>query len=405
MLESELRKRFVIVTALLMSLVLTIFYTAMHFYYNYWFDQDTLSFIDWVADSESKRMLVGNQPENYDISEWVDSESVIAAVVTQKGDIIIEKHIGTHGSDGISEELLNDIMNRDTDDYKSGEYIYTVRDLSNDKFLIVTANTDVGIAKPMRLITKAALVLLALTLMAAITFLLSKFVTKPAAAAMLREKQFISDASHELKTPLGAISINAQALSSRLPESYDDLKKYTENIQRESDRMNRLVERLLMLSRIEEGKGGCKKRISLSDCVEEMILTFESVAFEKGLAYESDVDEDLFIKGDEDEIKQLGAILIDNAIKHSNDHGSIEISLKKRAGKALLAVTNTGKGIYPQELEHVFERFYKTDEARSSGSFGLGLAIAKAITDEHGASISVESELDGSTKFEVIFGL
>ena len=388
-----------------MTIVLTIFYTATHFYYSYWFDQDTLSFIDWVADSEYKRITSGETPDVYETGGFTDSDSVIAALVTPTGDVFIEKHIGLSDSDSISQELLYDIMNGNADDYKSGSYIYTVRKLPDDRMLIVTADTDSGSAKPMRLVTRAALVLLGLALMAGITFLLSKFVTKPALLAMLREKQFVSDASHELKTPLGAISINAQALSSRLPESDEGLKKYTDNILRESERMNRLVERLLMLSRIEEGKGGIKKRICLSNCVQEMILTYESVAYEKGLAYKSDVDDNIFIKGDEDEIKQLGAILIDNAIKHSDDNGIIEISLKKRSGKALLTVTNTGKGIAPDELEHVFERFYKTDQARSSGSFGLGLAIAKAITDEHGASINVESEIGGKTTFEVTFGL
>ncbi len=404
-MESELRKRFVIVTALLVTIVLAVFYTATHFYYSYWFDQDTLSFINWVADSEYKRIVSGETPDDCETVDITDSDSVTAAVVTPKGDIFIEKYIGTPDSDSTSQDLLYDIMNGNTDDYKSGSYIYTVRKLHDGRLLIVTADTDSGSTKPMRLATRAALVLLGLALMAGITFLLSKFVTKPAAAAMLREKQFVSDASHELKTPLGAISINAQALSSRLSESDECLKKYTDNILRESERMNRLVEKLLMLSRIEEGKGGGKKRISLSDGIEEMILTYESVAFEKGLSYESDVDEDIFIKGNEDEIKQLGAILIDNAIKHSDEHGSIEISLKKRPGKAILTVTNTGKGISPDELEHVFERFYKTDQARSSSSFGLGLAIAKAIIDDHGAAVTVESEPEEKTIFEVTFGL
>ena len=394
-----------IVTALLVTIVLAVFYTATHFYYSYWFDQDTLSFINWVADSEYKRIVSGETPDDCETVDITDSDSVTAAVVTPKGDIFIEKYIGTPDSDSTSQDLLYDIMNGNTDDYKSGSYIYTVRKLHDGRLLIVTADTDSGSTKPMRLATRAALVLLGLALMAGITFLLSKFVTKPAAAAMLREKQFVSDASHELKTPLGAISINAQALSSRLSESDECLKKYTDNILRESERMNRLVEKLLMLSRIEEGKGGGKKRISLSDGIEEMILTYESVAFEKGLSYESDVDEDIFIKGNDDEIKQLGAILIDNAIKHSDEHGSIEISLKKRPGKAILTVTNTGKGISPDELEHVFERFYKTDQARSSSSFGLGLAIAKAIIDDHGAAVTVESEPEEKTIFEVTFGL
>lgn len=404
-MESELRKKFVIVTVTLMTLVLAIFYTAMHFYYSYWFDQDTLSFIEWVADSESHRIWSSGDSDNYDLNEWVDSESVIAAVVTKKGDVVVEKHIGMSESDGISDELLDKIIDHNADDYRSGDYIYTVRELPGNKLLIVTANTDAGNAKPMRLLTKAALIALGVALMAAITFLLSRFVTKPAAAAMMREKQFVSDASHELKTPIGAISINAQALSSCIMECDTKSQRYIDNILKESDRMNRLVERLLMLSKIEEKKTDEKMRLSLSECIEEMALTYESVAYEKGLQYESDIESGISIKGSEDDIKQLATILIDNAIKHANENGMIRIYLRKNACKAEFSVENTGKGILPEELPHVFERFYKTDSSRSSGSFGLGLAIAKAITERQGAHITAESKPGETTRFEVIFNL
>ena len=404
-MESELRKKFVIVTVTLMTLVLAIFYTAMHFYYSYWFDQDTLSFIEWVADSESQRIWSGGDSDNYDLNEWVDSESVIAAVVTKKGDVVVEKHIGMSESDGISDELLDKIIDHNADDYRSGDYIYTVRELPGNKLLIVTANTDAGNAKPMRLLTKAALIALGVALMAAITFLLSRFVTKPAAAAMMREKQFVSDASHELKTPIGAISINAQALSSCIMECDTKSQRYIDNILKESDRMNRLVERLLMLSKIEEKKTDEKMRLSLSECIEEMALTYESVAYEKGLQYESDIESGISIKGSEDDIKQLATILIDNAIKHANENGMIRIYLRKNACKAEFSVENTGKGILPEELPHVFERFYKTDSSRSSGSFGLGLAIAKAITERQGAHITAESKPGETTRFEVVFNL
>ena len=259
------------------------------------------------------------------------------------------------------------------------------------------AETGNGDRSPLRFVTTALLIAAGVAALLLITLYLSRFVTAPAKVAMLREKQFVSDASHELKTPLGAISINAQALASK---GNDD--RHLQNILTESERMSRLIERLLTLSKLEETADIPKTAFSLSSCAEEMALTYESVAYDKGIDYSYEIAESISFYANEDDLRQLMAILIDNAIKHTEADGHIHISLNEHSGRIALCVENTGKGIASEDLPHIFERFYQADNARTDSSFGLGLAIAKRLTQRNHGSISVISDL-GRTRFTVTF--
>lgn len=259
-------------------------------------------------------------------------------------------------------------------------------------------DTSDGTNTVVRILTSVVLVCVGVLILLLITVYLSRFVTKPAKAAMEREKQFISDASHELKTPLGAISINAQALKTK-----DRDNKHIRNILSESERMNRLIERLLILSKLDENADVQKNAFSLSSCTEEMALTYESVAYDKGIDYSYDIADSISFYANEDDIRQLIAILIDNAIKHTDERNSIKITLSENSGSIKLSVENTGSGISAEDIPHIFERFYKADSARSDNSFGLGLAIAKAVTERNGGTISVRSEAGIGTCFTVEF--
>ena len=231
-----------------------------------------------------------------------------------------------------------------------------------------------------------------------ITVYLSRYVTEPARKALEREKQFVTDASHELKTPLGAISANAQAL-----EMNEGNIAYINNIISETSRMNRLIERLLTLSRIEEEVVPKRELFSLSEVLEEEILTYESVAFDKKRRMEYEIQESVKIRGDADEIRQLIVILLDNAIKNAGEGGKIEITLSQHNNEVLLSVRNNGELIKSNDMEHIFERFYTGDLSRHGDSFGLGLSIAKAIVDNHGGTIDASSNIEEGTVFVIRF--
>lgn len=233
-----------------------------------------------------------------------------------------------------------------------------------------------------------------------ISLLLANLMVTPVEEAFEKQKRFISDASHELKTPLTVISANADVLEGDIGQN-----KYLSYIQSEASRMNSLVNNLLVLAKLD---GRTNKIIfrefDLSHAVLSIALTFESTAFEENKKYELNIDAGLKYMGESEKIKQVIAILIDNAIKHTDDEGLVEVALKKSGDKIHIEVFNEGQGIPENEQAKIFERFYRCDESRSkeTGGYGLGLAIAKSIIDEHHGKIKVESDVGKWAKFIVV---
>ncbi|MDO4283193.1 MAG: HAMP domain-containing sensor histidine kinase [Clostridia bacterium] len=229
---------------------------------------------------------------------------------------------------------------------------------------------------------------------------LTSWMIKPVLETFEKQKQFITDASHELKTPLSVIMASADALGNDPSE-----KKWLNNIKSESERMNRLISSLLNLARVENGvtKDECSE-INLSKLIEMSVLTFEGMIYEKNIELEYKIEGNLNLTCNPDQIKQLMAILIDNAIKHSEKKGKIKVSLKKERNSYIVEVANKGKAIPKGEEKRIFERFYRVDEARNRNDnrYGLGLAIANNIVLNHNGEISAKSEGDYTT-FKVEF--
>ena len=225
---------------------------------------------------------------------------------------------------------------------------------------------------------------------------------RPVEEAFIKQQQFVWDASHELKTPLAVISANADLLESEIG-THENLTY----IQSEVHRTDALVKNLLTLARMDRGTAGQEKTdVHLSEAVLGVLLPFESTVFEAGKTLESDIQEDVHCHGNEAMLQQLTVILLSNALKYSNPQGTIRVILKKKNRGCELRVENTGDGIAPRDLERIFDRFYRADRSRNSetGGEGLGLAIARSITEIHHGKIRAESEADGWTKFIVELG-
>ncbi|MCC8123100.1 MAG: HAMP domain-containing histidine kinase [Oscillospiraceae bacterium] len=228
---------------------------------------------------------------------------------------------------------------------------------------------------------------------------LSKWVVGPVNASFEKQRRFIADASHELKTPLTIIGANTDVLEGEIGGN-DKLYQIRSQI----NRMNSLIQALLSLARADEGATQMvMSRFDLSKAVRNTTLEFESHAFEEGKALSYDVQDALFYTGDEVQIRQLIAILIDNGIKHSNAHGQVQVALHQVGGHILLSVYNTGAGIPEGEREQIFDRFYRSDVSRSreTGGYGLGLSIARAIVSAHKGKITVESATGQWARFLV----
>ena len=229
--------------------------------------------------------------------------------------------------------------------------------------------------------------------------LLTKWIIKPVEDSFNRQKQFIADASHELKTPLSVIMASSEALEENPKE-----KKWLENIQNESERMNKLISNLLYLTTVEKVDNKEYEINNLSKLIEKSVLTFESLIYEKHITLDYDIKENINLKCNPEEVKQLIAILLDNAIKHSVEDGNIFVNLTQVKDEIILEVKNKGDAIPKGEEEKIFERFYRIDKARNrkENRYGLGLAIAKSIVENHKGTISANSN-NGYTTFKVVF--
>lgn len=209
-----------------------------------------------------------------------------------------------------------------------------------------------------------------------------------------RQKQFISDASHELKTPVSVIDANAELLAREVGDN-----EWLANIRYESERMGELVRQLLDLSRAENTETPMEP-VDLSRVLAGEALALESLAFEKGRTIESDIEKGVHILGSPSQLTQLASVLLDNAIRHATG-AEIALTLKRQGRDAVLRVSNEGDAIPPEQLAHLFDRFYRVDEARGGeGHYGLGLSIAKAVAEKHGGTIAVESR-EGKVCFTV----
>ena len=232
--------------------------------------------------------------------------------------------------------------------------------------------------------------LAALVVLFACSYVLSGAVTRPVDRAWAQQKQFLSDASHELKTPLTVILSSTELLEQgAAPEQ----RQYVDNIRAESRRMKQLVEDMLTLSRAERGD------TRLPDTTAD--LSDAAVAYEAGHTLSYDIAPGLLVRGDGQKLEQAVAVLLDNAVKYAAPHTEIRLDAVQQGKNACLWVENQGDAIPADKLPHIFDRFYRADASRTSGdSFGLGLPIAKAIVEAHRGAIRCDSG-GGVTRFTI----
>lgn len=233
-------------------------------------------------------------------------------------------------------------------------------------------------------------------------FFLSRFfarkIVKPLEESYKKQKQFISDAGHELKTPVSVVNANAEMLSREIGTN-----QWLQNIVYENERMGLLVGQLLELARTESVELQ-RESVNFSRLVCGEELPFESVAFENGLQLVCNIENDILIEGNPTQLKQLVSILIDNAIRHSDNGNAVFLNLNREADCVNLSVLNSGKEIPQEQRQQLFERFYRADSVRNGDDrhYGLGLAIAKAIVTSHKGKIDVHC-YNGMIEFRVLF--
>ena len=340
-----------------------------------------------------------NEPKNEPVPKSFGSVEFFIIMADNDG-----KYLACMNNDDLNnenaQEYINNILNKNDKTGMINSYQFYNVKKNNGTLIALTDKTDEK--KVMKQFIHTTIIIGAITLiiLSFAGYFFSKKSIEPIKTAFEKQKQFISDASHELKTPLTVISANADVLAGEIGDN-----KWLNYIKSQTERMNLLVNDLLNLTRLENNTSDfiCSE-FNLSQAVTNTALPFECQAFETNKKFIVNIEDGITITGSEKHIKQMTAIFIDNALKYSNDGGIVRVTLKKQGDKKILSVYNTGTGIKDAEKNKIFERFYRTDDSRtrlSTGGYGLGLAIAKSIIDKHKFKINVENDEGKSISFIV----
>ena len=264
--------------------------------------------------------------------------------------------------------------------------VYTFADITSEEKMLhglVMSCIGIGIA--------AEIVFFLLSL------LLVSHMVKPTAEAVKRQREFISDASHELKTPLTVIMTNAEMLTE---DKFDSEQKrtFTQNILKMSGKMRGLVEGMLELARMDQrSSADAFQPVDLTALTADSVMTFEPLYFENNRTLLSEIADGVQVSGDEEKLRQVIGILLDNALKYSDADSAVTVQLRKSAGRCMLSVSSRGTPLSKEDCVNVFKRFYRVDKSRNDrSSYGLGLSIAESIVNEHHGEISAESTADGN---------
>ena len=289
----------------------------------------------------------------------------------------------------VAQQYIDKILDSNAVSGMANNYQFCVEKKSNGTLIVFTDKSgEMNMMKKLKRIT-VIVGSISVVILSALGYFLSGLIVKPISTAFDKQKQFISDASHELKTPLTVISANADVLAGEIGEN-----KWLTYIMDQTDRMNVLVNDLLNLTRLENNSHDfIQSEFDLSKAITNTALPFECQAFETNKNFVLNIDDGIRTTGSEQHIKQMAAIFIDNALKYSKDGGTVRVSLTTENGRPVFSVYNTGKGVKDSEKDKIFERFYRSDASRNraTGGYGLGLAIAKSIIDKHKFKVSVDN--------------
>ena len=256
--------------------------------------------------------------------------------------------------------------------------------------------------------TSVIISVLMLTGAMAVIFLISLWLSglavKPVKRAWEQQKQFVADASHELKTPLTVILANNNIMMSHKDSTVADERQWLESTEEEANHMKKLIDNMLFLAKSDAGETKVQlSTVDFSEMAEACALNFEPVAFEKEIMIDTDIESGITLEGDATQLNQLVHILVDNAVKYADPGTTVTIRLQKHGDKVEFSVNNKGTPIPKEDIEHIFDRFYRAEKSRTTKGYGLGLSIARRITEGMNGKILVESNKENGTTFTVRF--
>jgi len=354
----------------------------------------TISMMNRFVDGTPK--ISYNKIEDYKLRSDFNIDGVYRIIIQNSAIIHSPEFLRNKEID----EHVSKILKRNNSKGIVDDYIYEVKKLDKNTIVISMIEDEDAVSHIRTTIMfSGIMIVVSIGIIYLIAKKLSKTIVEPVEETFEKQKQFISDASHELKTPLAVIEANADVLQDKTGEN-----KWINYIQNEIESMNKLISELLLLAKIEN-VDNIKEytELNLSKEIEITLSMFERMAFEKGVTIESNITEDITIKGNKEDIEHIVSTLTDNAIKHTEPQKKIVVNLKKEKNEIIFEVKNMGDPIPEEEREKIFERFYRIDKSRNRQEkrYGLGLAIAKSTIEKYNGKIEVDCKGE-FTIFKVI---
>ncbi len=411
----KLRQKFIATNMFLVSLVLLAVFSIQTFsayrHAQEQIFQSQMMAVRWITqelpfDFEFNGPKRGNrQPPNHGFP----SVPIFAAEIDEDGQVIaLREGPGATVTQETAQELVDtaSACRKERGDLTSLNLSYLFRSENGRQFYAFADNRIVSVTVRNQLLTSLLICTLALAGFYLISRFLAKLSLRPVEQAWEQQRQFVADASHELKTPITVILANTGIVLAHPDDTVREQVKWIDYIQNEAVRMKALVDDLLFLAKSDASRLPAHPlSIAMDQLVTGSLLPFESVAFEAGVHLEDEVTPGITVQGDEAQLRRLVVILLDNAVKYAGEGGAVTLRLNLLQDHPQLSVHNTGPAIATEHLPHLFERFYRSDASRdrTQGGYGLGLAIAKSIADSHGARISATSSAKDGTTFTVVF--
>ena len=410
---SAYRKRFVQFNMLLIGIVLTVMMLAITVYITRDYYTSLKGTMEQVVAPLRffSQPPEGSRPEKPNMQEPpedMQKKDILTVFYSQEDD----SYTLLSNSEIFSQEALPSLLSTIVSQEKDFGILYSQHAIyyrnGTTPYKIAIASTDYIVHSVVNLV----LVLLAVWVGAMLLFLLisiklSAVAARPMEEAMQREKQFVADASHDLKTPLSVILANNSILMENPENKVGDLRRWLDSTQEAAKRMQKLIAEMLTLADVERQDVPLTlEEVDLANIAMKADLELESVAFEKNVMLEDDLPDKCMVTGNADYLLRIVMSLLENALKYEPSGGRVSIHLTQNKKKTVLSVRNQGSRIADEDLPHVFDRFYRSDKSRtnSAASFGLGLAITKEMVERLGGTIAVTSSEAEGTVFSVTFG-
>lgn len=392
-----LRRKFVVITMLLVSAILLAVFFGIWIYNKSSMEQEGYRTLQMALErhgGEAPKLELGGK-----MPEGIHQDPVFTVLVRADGQTILLSSDRISVSEEQLTEIVKQVLDRGESQGELSEYDlrYMVDgdDKGGTRIAFASQHFEKNTIREV-LLTTAIFIAGAFLVFLMASILLARWVLRPVERSWEQQSRFMADASHELKTPLTIILANSGILKAS-PDTDSDQMVWVSSTEKEAKRMKTLVDDMLFLAKRDESLPLAEKTpTDFSSVVETEALAFESVAFEKGFAVEVDVEPGIQVLGDTPRLKQLVAILVDNAVKYAKEGSTVRVTARRNQANAAFSVFNEGAPIPPEQQKHLFERFYRMDRSRSTEGSGLGLSIARAIAAEHKGKITVHSEESGT---------